>query len=198
MNLQLLRFTYLKIYLTVSLTLGAVFSGISQEFKFSHITAEQGLSMTVVNCVLQDSRGFMWFGTQDGLNKYDGYNITIFKHNPVDSNSLSNNFINVLYETKGGDLLVGTNGGGLDAYNLSTGKFKHHIGVQGNKNSLSNNNVKALLEDNQGLLWIGTDDGLNSYDRKKNKFTRYLNDNNNTTHCYWISCCCYYYHLNIE
>jgi ligand-binding sensor domain-containing protein/serine phosphatase RsbU (regulator of sigma subunit) len=177
--LQLLRFTYLKIYLTVSLIVGTVFSGISQEFKFSHITAEQGLSMTVVNCVLQDSRGFMWFGTQDGLNKYDGYNITVFKHNPVDSNSLSNNFINVLYENKIGELLIGTNGGGLDVYNLSTGKFKHHIGIQGNKNSLSNNNIKAILEDNEGLLWIGTDDGLNSYNKKTNTFNRYLNDGNN-------------------
>src|SRR3989338_5052231 len=103
--------------------------------------------MGVVNCVLQDSRGFMWFGTQDGLNKYDGYNITVFKNNQVDSNSLSNNFINVLYETRNGELLIGTNGGGFDSYNLSTGKFTHHIGTQGNINSLSNNNVKSILED---------------------------------------------------
>ena len=52
---------------------------VAQELKFAHITAEQGLSMGAVNCVLQDSKGFMWFGTQDGLNKYDGYTITVFK-----------------------------------------------------------------------------------------------------------------------
>ncbi len=135
--------------------------------------------MGVVNCVLQDSKGFMWYGTQDGLNKYDGYSITVYKNNQLDSNSVSNNFINALYETKNGDLVIGTNGGGFDSYNLSTGKFVHHIGVSGNKNSLSNNNVKSILEDSDGLLWIGTDDGLNSYNSKTKKITRYLNDNNN-------------------
>lgn len=171
--------TYLRVLLILSIVLGLASSGSSQEFKFSHINSEQGLSMGVVNCVLQDSRGFMWFGTQDGLNKYDGYNITVFKNNQVDSNSLSNNFINVLYETRNGELLIGTNGGGFDSYNLSTGKFTHHIGTQGNNNSLSNNNVKSILEDKDGLIWIGTDDGLNSYNPKNNKNTRYLNDNAN-------------------
>ena len=170
---------YLNALFVLTLFFGVINSARSQEFKFSHITSEQGLSMGVVNCVLQDSRGFMWFGTQDGLNKFDGYNITVFKNNQLDSNSLSNNFINTLYETKSGELLVGTNGGGFDSYNLSTGKFSHHIGVSGNKNSLSNNNVKSILEDEEGLLWIGTDDGLNSYNQKTKKFTRFLNDNTN-------------------
>jgi ligand-binding sensor domain-containing protein len=55
----------------------------AQELKFSHITAEQGLSMGTVNCILRDSHGFMWFGTQDGLNKYDGYTITVYKNRMV-------------------------------------------------------------------------------------------------------------------
>ncbi len=167
---------YLRFLLVTSLFFGFTISGKSQELKFSHISSEQGLSMGVVNCVLQDSRGFMWFGTQDGLNKYDGYSITVFKNSQLDSNTISNNFINALYETKSGELVIGTNGGGFDVYNLSTGKFTHHIGISGNKNSLSNNNVKSILEDKEGLLWIGTDDGLNSYNQKTKKFTRYLND----------------------
>ncbi len=170
---------YLYSLFVITLFFGVVNSVHSQEFKFTHITSEQGLSMGVVNCVLQDSRGFMWFGTQDGLNKYDGYNITVYKNNQIDSNSLSNNFINTLYETKNGELIIGTNGGGFDVYNLSSGKFTHHIGLQSNKNSLSNNNVKSILEDKEGLLWIGTDDGLNSYNQKTKRFTRYLNDNKN-------------------
>lgn len=162
----------------------------SQELKFSHITAEQGLSMGVVNCVLQDSRGFMWFGTQDGLNKYDGYNITVFKHNPLDSNSLSNNFINVLYEDANGILWIGTDGGGLEGYSLITGKFTHHRYEKGAGNSISNNKIRSILEDNEGLLWVGTDEGLNKFDRKTNVFTRYLADEddpksltNNTAWC---------------
>lgn len=164
----------LKLLFTL-LFLGNV-SLFAQELKFAHITAEQGLSMGAVNCVLQDSRGFMWFGTQDGLNKYDGYSITVYKHNQQDSNSLANNFIYSLFEDKNGVLWIGTNGGGLDAFNLSTGKFTHYISKQNSKNSLSNNNVRAILEDKDGILWIGTDEGLNAFDRKTKNFTRYLNN----------------------
>ncbi|MDQ3046155.1 MAG: SpoIIE family protein phosphatase [Bacteroidota bacterium] len=166
-------------YIVCFLLLCSFRIGFSQELKFSHITSDQGLSMGVVNCVLQDSRGFMWFGTQDGLNKYDGYSITIFKNNPLDSNSLSNNFIYSLFEDKNGILWIGTNGGGLDAYNLSTGKFIHYISRQGNKSSISNNNVRTVFEDSDGLLWAGTDEGLNSLDRKSGKFTRFMNEKNN-------------------
>jgi ligand-binding sensor domain-containing protein/serine phosphatase RsbU (regulator of sigma subunit) len=152
---------------------------IAQELKFAHITSEQGLSMGAVNCILQDSRGFVWFGTQDGLNKYDGYSITVFKHNQLDSNSLSNNFIYSLYEDKNNTLWIGTNGGGVDAFNLHTGKFTHYISKQNSINSISNNNVRAVIEDNEGIIWMGTDEGLNAFDRKTNKFTRYLNDSKN-------------------
>ena len=151
----------------------------AQELKFSHITAEQGLSMGVVNCVLQDSRGFMWFGTQDGLNKYDGYNITIYKHNPLDSNSLSNNFINALYEDKSGILWIGTDGGGLESYSLISGKYRHYSNVKNDASSLSNNKVRAVMEDADGAIWVATDEGLNMLDKKTGKFTRYLNDKNN-------------------
>lgn len=154
-------------------------ASFAQELKFSHITADQGLSMGVVNCILQDSRGFMWLGTQDGLNRYDGYNVTIFKNNPVDTNSLSNNFIYSLFEDKEGILWIGTNGGGVDAYNLSTGKIKHFKSSVYDKNSISNNNVRSIIQDNEGNIWFGTDEGLNRYNKKTNTFTRFLNDKNN-------------------
>ncbi|MCW3103682.1 MAG: rsbU 6 [Bacteroidetes bacterium] len=150
----------------------------SQELKFGHITADQGLSMGVVNCILQDSRGFMWFGTQDGLNKYDGYNITVYKHNPLDSNSLSNNFINTLYEDREGILWIGTDGGGIEAYSLITGKFTHHQYEREKKNSISNNKIRSIIEDKEGMLWVGTDEGLNMLNRSTGAFTRYLNDSN--------------------
>jgi len=169
-----------KLYLLTNIVLLLCFgSALAQELKFAHITSDQGLSMGVVNCVLQDSKGFMWFGTQDGLNKYDGYNMLVFKHNPVDSNSLSNNFIYSLYEDKNGILWVGTNGGGVDAYNLSTGKFKHFKSNPNDKNSISNNNVRSIIEDSEGFMWFGTDEGLNRYDKKTKTFVRYLNDKNN-------------------
>jgi ligand-binding sensor domain-containing protein/serine phosphatase RsbU (regulator of sigma subunit) len=145
----------------------------SQEYKFSHITAEQGLSMNTVKCILQDSRGFMWFGTEDGLNRYDGYKITVFKHNPLDSNSLSNNFINALYQDKRNTLWIGTEGGGLNSYNLSTGKIVAYKFNEISNNSLSNNIVRVIMEDTSGMLWIGTENGLNTFDSKTKKIKRY-------------------------
>jgi ligand-binding sensor domain-containing protein/serine phosphatase RsbU (regulator of sigma subunit) len=159
------------------LLLMPAFSARAQELKFNHITAEQGLSMGVVNCLIQDSYGFMWFGTQDGLNKYDGYTITVYKNNPLDSNSLSNNFIYSLYEDNEGILWIGTNGGGLDAFNLNTGRFRHFTENGSNGRALSNNSVRSILADRDGkTLWVGTDDGLNAVDRKTGKITVYVND----------------------
>ena len=157
----------------------SILNTIAQDYKFNHITADQGLSMGSVYCILKDSRGFMWFGTQDGLNKYDGYTIKVFKHNPTDTNTLANNFIYALYEDKNGVLWIGTEGGGLDEYSLITGKFKHHFGSFENKNSLSSNYIHTIFEDDEGLLWLGTEKGLNVYNPKTNEFKRYLADKNN-------------------
>jgi ligand-binding sensor domain-containing protein/serine phosphatase RsbU (regulator of sigma subunit) len=174
-----MRFTLLRHISSIALVCLFITGTVSaQELKFSHITAEQGLSMGVVNCSFQDSRGFMWFGTQDGLNKYDGYNITVFKHNPLDSNSLSNNFINTLYEDKNGVLWIGTDGGGLEAYSLITGKFTHYRSQRKKNTSISNNKIRCIMEDDEGLLWVGTDEGLNVLDRKTNEFLRFMNDRN--------------------
>lgn len=171
------RIAFFFIFL-ISLVLFRPAQLFSQELKFTRITAEQGLSMGVVNCVLQDSKGFMWFGTQDGLNRYDGYSITVLKHNPLDSNSLSNNFIYSLYEDHQGILWVGTNGGGLDAIDLHTGKISHYVSKLDVPTSLSNNNVRCVYEDRDGLIWAGTDEGLNCLDRKTGRFKRFLNDPN--------------------
>ncbi len=149
----------------------------AQELKFKHINSEQGLSTAGVNCILQDSKGFMWFGTQDGLNKYDAYNIIVYKHKPSDTNSISSSFINVLFEDKNKNLWIGTDNG-LDAYNLITGKLKHYKNEAGNNQSISNNSVRCIIEDQNGMLWVGTDAGLNSLDPETRKFKRYLNDVN--------------------
>ncbi len=73
---------------------------------FNHLTVEEGLSQSAVNCIFQDEKGFMWFGTQDGLNRYDGYNIKIFKNDPDDTTSLINNFIFSIFEDTSGTLLL--------------------------------------------------------------------------------------------
>ena len=96
------------------------------DIKFKNLSVEAGLSHSTVNCILQDSKGFMWFGTDDGLNKYDGYNFTFYKHNPDDPFSLSHNRVWSLFEDSAGTLWIGTFGGGLNRFDRDTGLFTRY------------------------------------------------------------------------
>lgn len=140
---------------------------------FEQISIEQGLSQSIVYCILQDQKGFLWFGTEDGLNKYDGYNFTILRHDPHQSNSLSYNEIRAMYEDSAGVLWIGTFFGGLNKYDPAMERFTNYRNIPGNSQSLSHNNVRAISEDKSGNLWIGTDDGLNKFDRTTETFTRF-------------------------
>lgn len=170
------RFTQ-KIFLPF-LLLFAVQTLRAQDFKFGHLGVEQGLSQSVVNCMLQDQKGFMWFGTQEGLNLYDGYNFKVFKRSPEDPNSLSNNFIYSLCQDHNGIIWIGTNGGGMDAFNPANEKFTHYTNDPKNPNSLGNDIVRTIFESKDGNLWIGTDGGLNEFDPVKNTFTRFTSNPN--------------------
>src|SRR5438477_3884967 len=94
-----------------------------QNIRFEHLGTDQGLSQSNVLCILQDSRGFMWFGTRDGLDKYDGYKFTVYENNVHNSNSLGGNFIKTIFESKNGDLWIGTIGGGLSKFNRQKNLF---------------------------------------------------------------------------
>lgn len=134
--------------------------------RFTSLTTEQGLSHNAVRCILQDSQGFMWFGTQNGLNRYDGYTFTIYRHRRSDPNSLSSNVITALYQDRAGTLWIGTIAG-LDSLAGGTARFDHYpaIGEQ----------VSEIYEDAAGNLWIGTEGaGLFRYDRAADQFTQYL------------------------
>jgi len=87
------------------------FSGNAQQYFFSGYSISDGLSQSVVNCIFQDSKGFIWFGTQNGLNKYNGYTFEVFTSDPKDSNSITNNWINGIAEDKEADLWIATKGG---------------------------------------------------------------------------------------
>ncbi len=163
------------------------FSGNSQEINFKHINIDDGLSQNAVFAILKDSKGYMWFGTKDGLNKYDGYNFVIYQHNPFDSTTLSANYINCLYEDKRGFLWVGTYDGGLNVYNRETETF-HRIDL--GKDSVLMRNVfalKAIAEDTDGNIWVATSgDGLFKLKVDENKGTlnvttkRFVNEPGNT------------------
>ncbi len=152
------------------------------DLSFKHLTSEDGLSSNRVTSVIRDSKGFMWFGTFDGLNRYDGYEFKVYRHDPDDENSLSANFVVSLLQDEDGFLWVGTNGGGLNRYDPRTEEFIHYRYDPADPHTVSSDSIIALYQDREGILWIGTDGGgLNRYDPggddgQSARFARYLND----------------------
>jgi len=137
---------------------------------FSRISINEGLSQSTVRTILQDSEGYMWFGTQDGLNKYDGYKFTIYKNDLNNNNSLANNDVTSLVEDSEGYIWIGTNGGGLDKFNKKSETFTHFKASKVAANSISNNFIYSLYIDSSGLLWIGTvRGGLNTMNIQSGK-----------------------------
>ena len=144
-----------------------------QDLEFEHITVEQGLSEGTITRILQDSRGFMWFCTADGLNRYDGYTFTVYRHNPDDPYSLSSSDLNVIYEDTTGALWIGTNASGLERFDRATEQFTHYAPSPDDPKSLIGNIVWAIYQDRSGVLWVGTNEGLNKLDQETGQFTRY-------------------------
>ncbi|RMF57769.1 MAG: hypothetical protein D6748_10445, partial [Calditrichaeota bacterium] len=129
------------------------------EIKFEHISLEVDNSEKLVDAILQDGKGFMWFGTIMGLYRYDGYAATRYSHDAEDSTSLSGNFIRELLEDSDGQIWVGTKENGLNWFNPHSEKFTRILQTPGNKKGLSSNKILSLVLDAEGNIWIGTDGG---------------------------------------
>ena len=122
---------------------------------FLHLTPNQGLSQGYIACIFQDSRGFMWFGTKDGLNRYDGYEFKVYKYNRDDSCSIQNNYVTDLIEDKSGNLWIGTIHG-VYHFDIFMECFKPIAYLP---NPMSNKVFRVFM-DHQGILWIGYDKGI--------------------------------------
>ncbi|MGD8397583.1 MAG: two-component regulator propeller domain-containing protein [Anaerolineae bacterium] len=122
--------------------------------RFDRISMRDGLSDDVVYAILQDQQGFMWFGTDNGLNRYDGYQFTVYHSEPGDAASLSHDTVYAIHEARDGDLWVGTRNG-LDRFDPTTRTFTHY---------LTGWSILALGEDEPGILWVGTPGGLTHLD----------------------------------
>src|SRR5436190_6772255 len=125
----------------------------SQEGKpvlFSHLNADNGLSGSAVNCILKDKYGFLWFGTEDGLNKYDGYKFKVFRNKIGNDKTIPSNGIYCLFEDKAGEIWVGTSGGGLAKYNRKDDSFTSYGGGA----------INSISQSSDGNLWLGTFHGL--------------------------------------
>lgn len=134
---------------------------------FEHITTHDGLSQNDVNTIYQDKQGFMWFGTHDGLNMYDGYNFTVYNLNEKKKNSINSNLIFTLTGDNKDNLWIGTSGNGLNLFNKSLEKFTHFTHDPEIPNSISSNTIKTVLKDSKNRLWIGTSAGLDILDLNK-------------------------------
>lgn len=143
-----------------------------KNIRFEKVTLEDGFSQSVVNVILQDRKGFLWFGTDDGLNRYDGYTFTIYKPDVNNPTSIKDRTITALVEDSNGYLWIGTRQGGLNRFDPATGSFRHYVHIEGDKTTIASNQINSLVTDEKGL-WIGTDNGLDYLDFTANTFTHY-------------------------
>ncbi|MBX2842120.1 MAG: hypothetical protein KTR26_10125, partial [Flammeovirgaceae bacterium] len=156
------------IFLTLSSFWGA---NPKPYLKFNHLSIKNGLSQNSITCIIQDNKGFMWFGTWEGLNKYDGHKFSVFKPEPEDTTSLSDIVINTLFEDSKGNLWVGTRNG-LNLFDRLNNNFIRFHADENNSNSINGNFITSIEEDKEGNIWIGTKKGLNKFDPKNQTFQR--------------------------
>lgn len=146
--------------------------------QFEHLTIENGLSQNAGLAIFQDSKGYLWIGSQDGLNRYDGFSFKVFKHDPDDPQSISHNSILAITEDKAGYLWIGTWGGGLDRFDPATETFASYRSNPDDPSSLSSDTVTSIKQDSSGTLWVGTLAGLNRYNPDKKGFDHFKNNPN--------------------
>ena len=127
----------------------------TQDIKFNHITTDDGLANGNVRSIIQDYQGFFWFGTEDGLQRYDGYSLVDYQHNAEDSLSLASNFILQIFEDSKNNLWIGSLDAGLCWYNRKENNFICFKNVPGNPRSLMNNQIRVITESSDGRLYIG-------------------------------------------
>jgi PAS domain S-box-containing protein len=148
--------------------------------RFKQISIVQGLSVSTVLSILQDEQGFMWIGTEKGLNKFDGYSFFIYKADPEKPYSLSNSNINNMLIDKAGNFWIGTKEG-LNLFDRNSDRFRSYAYNKDDSMSLSCNLVYSICEGVRGHLWVGTEHGLNDFNSATGKFIRYRGNSSSAT-----------------
>ncbi|GAB3458591.1 hypothetical protein GCM10027321_14460 [Massilia terrae] len=153
---------------------GALAAG-PRTLRFVRIGVEQGMSQESVLTMLQDHNGFMWFGTQAGLNRYDGYRMTVFRTDPDNPGSLPDNFVTASYEDDAGRLWFGTKGG-LARFDEATQKFVRYLPAGSGYGSAAIRGITAITPDGKGGLWLGSATGLRHFDPATGQFALMRHD----------------------
>ncbi|QTA82162.1 PAS domain-cintaining protein [Desulfonema limicola] len=169
----ILTIVLLSIFSVPSMSAGTSSISLKHLVHFEYLTIEDGLSQSSVYSILQDKRGIMWFGTWDGLNKYDGYRFVIYKYDPQDPHSISNNSIWSIYEDSRGILWIGTENG-LNRFDREKERFIRYQHDPENPAGLAGKKVKTIAEDKNAMLWIGTEEGgLSRFNPETGRFKNY-------------------------
>jgi len=162
-----------RLLLALLLTSAAGAAAERREILFDRIGLEQGLSQGTVTTMVQDHVGFIWIGTQDGLNRYDGRSVRVYEHRPGDATSLPHNAIQALVEDDEGRLWIGTQGGlaAWDRQRTGLTPYRHRAG---DPSTLAGDRIAALHQDRAGAMWVGTaDSGLDRFDPASGTFHHY-------------------------
>ena len=157
-----------KIVLQIFLVFITGFAAFPRQYQFRNYSIEQGLSQSVVNCVIQDSRGFIWVGTQNGLNRFNGYDFTEYLFNPADTTTISNNWVYSIAEDKEGNIWVGTKGG-LNKYIRKENSFKRISFINGYTGVISPYTYDVLVSAS-GKIYVNTPPVLTMFDPDKGQF----------------------------
>ena len=171
-NKKILTIILTMICILSCMNISTSYANIVENFNFKNITIEDGLSQSTVKTIYQDSKGYIWIGTNDGLDRYNGYEFKHYKHDKYDKNSIANNYIVDIIEDKNGYIWVSTIGG-LSRINPDKDEIKNYYSKEDSGN-LSNSNLWQILCTKDNRLIASTIDGLNVYDKNKDKFTRIL------------------------
>lgn len=157
----------LKKLFILSILIGHIFIAFGTDLKFYHLSASNGLSNNEVFSIIKDSKGFMWFGTTDGLNMYDGYDFKIFTNMPGDNLSITGNSIFCLFEDRKTNLWIATNNG-VDVFNRNDNSFRHIPYIKNDGKKYFNNYFQKIVEDKLGNIFVTSAEEIYVFDTVKN------------------------------
>src|SRR4051812_45840994 len=168
----------LKLICSLAIVWSGINASFAQDIHFNVVARSQDDIGSVIAGMAQDTQGFLWLATQNGLYKYDGYQYTSYHHEPLNSNSLADDNIWSVAADNTGFVWLAPVGAGLDRLDPATGIFTHFRHKNNNSNSLGSDTVLSIIQDHEGILWIGTYNGLDRFDVKSNKFLHYRYNEN--------------------